>query len=182
MTTETETTCAYCGATVSEADRVPDLLDHAAWKRMTATHAAYCEWMTSRAARLEPLATGAMSQIVEHVRALDVSVGVESLDGDLRMALASVGVETTPQAVDALRDALSPTRRFIVEGAGSDDEWHATDAEDAAGQAARAQWGDGASVEWVGTGPAHADGEFRAEWMETGVQMSKRIVVSRVAS
>lgn len=84
-----------------------------------------------------------------------------------------------------VREVATPTpdpAEWLVEGAGPDDVWPADDAEDAAGQAAVAQWGDGTTVTWVGTGPAPAVAEFRATWLEAGVEMSKRIVVSRVAS
>jgi hypothetical protein len=45
--------CAYCGKLVEHGVEVPSANDDEAWELITAEHAADCEWVTTRAHRLE---------------------------------------------------------------------------------------------------------------------------------
>jgi hypothetical protein len=45
--------CAYCGALVLNGIEVPASDDDAAWAKLATEHAAGCEWIVTRAHRLE---------------------------------------------------------------------------------------------------------------------------------
>jgi len=44
--------CLYCGAEVSDLS-VPDLHDDAAWRALAGAHQESCEWVATRAHRLD---------------------------------------------------------------------------------------------------------------------------------
>ena len=47
------TECAYCHRDVSETYNVPDASDDEAWEKLAPEHAPDCEWVTTRAHRLD---------------------------------------------------------------------------------------------------------------------------------
>lgn len=45
--------CAYCAAVVARRDDVPALGDDDSWADLAEEHADYCEWILTRAHRLD---------------------------------------------------------------------------------------------------------------------------------
>lgn len=50
------TECAYCNRTVSDGDLVPAVDDDEEWTRLATDHAPDCEWIVTRAHRVDPAA------------------------------------------------------------------------------------------------------------------------------
>jgi hypothetical protein len=46
--------CAYCGANVSEIEPVPPVDDNEEWERLATDHSEGCEWIETRAHRIQP--------------------------------------------------------------------------------------------------------------------------------
>lgn len=46
--------CVYCGCALTDSDSVPDTGDDAAWEKLAKEHSADCEWILTRAHRIEP--------------------------------------------------------------------------------------------------------------------------------
>lgn len=51
---ENLTECAYCGALLDEEGEVPAVDDDEAWAALALEHADGCDWVETRAHRLEP--------------------------------------------------------------------------------------------------------------------------------
>ncbi len=55
IATESQITeCVYCSAHVPNEGEVPSKGDDAAWRMLALQHAADCEWISTRAHRIEP--------------------------------------------------------------------------------------------------------------------------------
>ena len=53
MTNSNEQLCAYCDANIEEHDTVPSVSDDDTWADLAEEHGRDCEWVATRAHRLE---------------------------------------------------------------------------------------------------------------------------------
>lgn len=54
--------CIYCQHEVSDPNTVPAVSDTDAWDRLAEEHAADCEWVTTRAHRLDAVPSNSASE------------------------------------------------------------------------------------------------------------------------
>ena len=58
--------CAYCDAEVANSDTLPGVGDDDSWRELSRDHERYCEWIATRAHRIEPVTFGLAMRLARH--------------------------------------------------------------------------------------------------------------------